>query len=112
MELGKRLRALREAKGLSQGDIERRSGLLRSYISRVEGGYTAPSLSTLEKFAKALEVEPYQLLFQGEGKPSAPKAPEQVSSGKPVKRLVKMFEGMSNANRKLLLSMAAKLGKH
>ncbi|MGB7590079.1 MAG: helix-turn-helix transcriptional regulator, partial [Terriglobia bacterium] len=50
MELGKRLRALREAKGLSQGDIERRSGLLRSYISRVEGGYTAPSLSTLEKF--------------------------------------------------------------
>jgi transcriptional regulator with XRE-family HTH domain len=111
MELGKRLRALRETKGLSQGDIERRSGLLRSYISRVEGGYTAPSLSTLEKFSKALEVETYQLLFQGEGKPTVPKVSEQVGAGKPVKRLVKMFEGMSHANRKLLLTMAAQLSK-
>jgi hypothetical protein len=51
-------------------------------------------------------------LFHEEGKPSAPKIPEQVSWGKPVKRLVKMFEGMSSANRKLLLSMAAKLSKH
>jgi hypothetical protein len=66
----------------------------------------------MEKFAKALEVEPYQLLFQGEGKPGAPKVVEQAGSGKPVKRLVKMFEGMSSANRKLLLSMAAKLSKH
>jgi transcriptional regulator with XRE-family HTH domain len=112
MDVGKRLRQLREAKGLSQGDIERRSGLLRSYISRVEGGYTAPSLATLEKFSKALEVEPYQLLFQGEGKPSAPKVPEQASLGKPVKRLLKSFESMSSTNRKLLMTMAAKLAKH
>ena len=66
----------------------------------------------MEKFAKALEVEPYQLLFHGEGKPGAPKVAEQGGAGKPVKRLVKMFEGMSSANRKLLLSMAAKLSKH
>jgi transcriptional regulator with XRE-family HTH domain len=112
MDVGKRLRQIREVKGLSQGDIERRSGLLRSYISRVEGGYTAPSLSTLEKFAKALEIEPYQLLFQGEGKPAAPKVPEQVNLGKPVKRLVKYFESMTSANRRLLLSMADKLAKH
>jgi transcriptional regulator with XRE-family HTH domain len=112
MDVGKRLRQLREVKGLSQGDIERRSGLLRSYISRVEGGYTAPSLATLEKFSKALEVEPYQLLFQGEGKPTAPKVPEQVSLGKPVKRLVKCFESMSSTNRRLLMSMAEKLAKH
>ena len=92
MDVGKRLRQLREIKGLSQGDIERRSGLLRSYISRVEGGYTAPSLATLEKFSKALEIEPYQLLFLGEGKPAAPKVPEQMNMGKPVKRLVKCFE--------------------
>src|SRR2546422_1117271 len=64
MDIGKRIRQLREVKGLSQGDIERRSGLLRSYISRVEGGYTTPSLATLDKFAKALEVQTYQLLFQ------------------------------------------------
>ncbi len=112
MDVGKRLRQLREVKGLSQGDIERRSGLLRSYISRVEGGYTAPSLQTLEKFAKALEIEPYQLLFQGEGKPTSPKVPDQINLGKPVKRLIKSFEAMSSTNRRLLLSMADKLARH
>jgi transcriptional regulator with XRE-family HTH domain len=111
MDIGKRLRELREAKGLSQGDIERRSGLLRSYISRVEGGYTAPSLATLEKFSKALEVEPYQLLYRGEGRPVALKTPEQVGLSKPVKKLAKLFEGMSSSNRKALLMLAAKLGK-
>jgi transcriptional regulator with XRE-family HTH domain len=112
MDVGKRLRQLREVKGLSQGDIERRSGLLRSYISRVEGGYTAPSIQTLEKFSKALEVEPYQLLFLGEGKPSAPKIPDQVNLSKPVKKLIKAFEMMSSTNRRLFLSMAEKLAKH
>jgi transcriptional regulator with XRE-family HTH domain len=111
MDIAKRLRQLREAKALSQGDIERRSGLLRSYISRVEGGYTAPSLSTLEKFAKALEVQPYQLLFQGEGRPAVPKMPEQSGLSKPAKRLVKLFEGMPSTNRKLLLAMASKFAK-
>ena len=111
MDISKRLRELREAKGLSQGDIERRSGLLRSYISRVEGGYTAPSVATLEKFAKALEIEPYQLLFQGEGRPAALKVPAQGGVSKPVRRLAKIFEGMSSSNRKLLLTLAAKLAK-
>ena len=111
MNIGKRLRALREARGLSQGDIERRSGLLRSYISRVEGGYTTPSLSTLEKFAKALEIEPYQLFFQGEGRPSAAKLPEQPVTSKPLKKLIKIYEGMSSTSRKLLLTMASKMVK-
>jgi transcriptional regulator with XRE-family HTH domain len=111
MNIAKRLRELREAKGLSQGDIERRSGLLRSYISRVEGGYTAPSLSTLEKFAKALDVEPYQLLYAGKGRPAGPKVPEQTGASKPVKKLAKLFEEMSSPNRKLLLSLATKLEK-
>ena len=111
MNISKRLRELREAKGLSQGDIERKSGLLRSYISRVEGGYTAPSLSTLEKFAKALDVEPYQLLYAGKARPSGPKVPEQSTPSKPVQKLVKLFEEMSSPNRKLILTLASKLGK-
>lgn len=110
MDIGKRIRTLREAKGLSQGDIEKRSGLLRSYISRVEGGYTAPSLTTLDKFAKALEVEPYQLLFRG-GHPTAPKVPPQANQSKSVRKLLKSFEGMTTANRKLLLTLASKLTK-
>ena len=111
MNIGKRLRSLRESRNLSQGDIERRSGLLRSYISRVEGGYTVPSLSTLEKFAKALEVEPYQLLFQGDGRALAPKLPEQAGTSKPLKKLTKIYEGMSSTSRKLLLTMASKMAK-
>ncbi len=109
MDIGKRIRTLREGKGLSQGDIEKRSGLLRSYISRVEGGYTAPSLATLGKFAKALEVEPYQLLFRGGSHPTAPRIPPQANQSKSVRRLVKSFESMTTANRKLILTLASKL---
>jgi transcriptional regulator with XRE-family HTH domain len=111
MDVGKRIRMLREAKGLSQGDIEKRSGLLRSYISRVEGGYTAPSLSTLDKFAKALEVDSYQLLFQGGGQPSAARIPHQSGQSKSARKLTKYFENMSTGNRKLLLILASKLSK-
>lgn len=49
-------RALRGAKNLSQGDIEKRTGLIRCYVSRVENGHTVPALKTLEKFARALEL--------------------------------------------------------
>jgi transcriptional regulator with XRE-family HTH domain len=111
MDIGKRIRTLREAKGLSQGDIEKRSGLLRSYISRVEGGYTAPSLTTLEKFAKALGVEPYQLLFRGGGHPTAARIPPQANQPKSLRRLIKAFESMTTANRKLILTLASKLGR-
>ncbi|HVA01980.1 MAG TPA: helix-turn-helix transcriptional regulator [Terriglobia bacterium] len=111
MDIGKRIRTLREAKGLSQGDIEKRSGLLRSYISRVEGGYTAPSLTTLDKFAKALEVEPYQLLFHGGGHPLAARVPPHTSQSKSMRKLAKYFENMSTANRKLILTLASKLSR-
>src|SRR5580658_6702468 len=67
MVIGDRLRDLREEKQLSQGDIERRTGLLRCYISRVENGHTVPSLETLEKFARALEVSIYQLFYDADG---------------------------------------------
>ncbi|HXG20700.1 MAG TPA: helix-turn-helix transcriptional regulator [Methylomirabilota bacterium] len=48
------MRAIREAKKLSQGDVEHRTGLLRAYVSRVENGHTVPAIETLEKFARAL----------------------------------------------------------
>ena len=62
MVIGDRLRLLRQEKDFSQGEIEKRTGLLRSYISRVENGHTVPSIGTLEKFARALEVPVYQLV--------------------------------------------------
>jgi transcriptional regulator with XRE-family HTH domain len=57
---------LRETKQLSQGDVEKRTGLLRCYISRVENGHTVPVIETLEKMALALEVPMYRLFHDGE----------------------------------------------
>ena len=65
MVIGDRLKQLRESKKLSQGDIEKRTGLLRCYISRVENGHTVPAVETLEKMARALEVPMYQLFSCG-----------------------------------------------
>ncbi|HUI40442.1 MAG TPA: helix-turn-helix transcriptional regulator [Terriglobia bacterium] len=61
MDIGARLRKLREDKHLSQGDIENRCGLLRCYISRVENGHTVPSIETLERLSGALEVPLFRL---------------------------------------------------
>jgi len=67
MLIGMRLRLLREEKGLSQGAIEEKTGLMRCYLSRIENGHTVPSLETLEKLAAALEVPLYQLFRPSEG---------------------------------------------
>ena len=69
MFIGARIRQIRQEKGLSQGDIEEATGLLRCYISRVEHGHTVPSLETLERFAAALDVPLYQLFYRGEEPP-------------------------------------------
>ena len=66
MQIGQKLRELREAKEFSQGVIEKRTGLLRCYVSRVENRQTAPSVDTLEKWARALEVPLYKLFHDGE----------------------------------------------
>jgi transcriptional regulator with XRE-family HTH domain len=70
MIIGDRLRVVREEKKFSQGDIEKRTGLLRCYISRVENGHTIPSIETLEKLARALEIPLYKLFYDGEALPA------------------------------------------
>jgi transcriptional regulator with XRE-family HTH domain len=67
-----RLRALRENRKLSQGDVEKRTGLLSCYISRVENGHTVPTVETLEKMARALEVPMYQLFYDRSQPPKLP----------------------------------------
>jgi transcriptional regulator with XRE-family HTH domain len=79
--IGERLRALREEKKFSQGDIEKKkTGLLRCYVSRVENGHTVASVETLEKFARALEVPMYQLFYDGEEPPKLPNLPKRKSA--------------------------------
>jgi transcriptional regulator with XRE-family HTH domain len=67
--IGERLRTIRESQNLSQGDIEKRTGLTRCYTSRVENGHTVPSIETLAKFAQALDVPLYQIFYDGEAEP-------------------------------------------
>jgi transcriptional regulator with XRE-family HTH domain len=115
-----RLRELRENKKLSQGDIEKRTGLLRAYISRVENGHTVPSIETLEKLARALEVPLYQVFYDGEKPPQLPnllkgkKSDDIVwgSKGRDAIYLHKLRKCLSKAgdkDRKILLSVAQKL---
>jgi transcriptional regulator with XRE-family HTH domain len=80
MIIGERIRLLRESKKLSQGDIEKRTGLLRCYISRVENGHTVPAIETLEKLARAMEVPLYQLFYDGEEPPELPNLPKRKSA--------------------------------
>jgi transcriptional regulator with XRE-family HTH domain len=117
MVIGERLRSLREEKHLSQGQIEKRSGLLRCYISRVEHGYTVPSIETLEKMSRALEVPLYQLFYEGDGLPKLPKPIREQSRGKSVKegRLMAKFHRLlshtDESDRQLLLHMARKMAR-
>src|SRR5580658_7481828 len=69
MLIGERLRALREQKKLSQGDIELRTGLLRCYVSRVVNGHTVPAVETLEKLARAIGIAMYQLFYDSDSAP-------------------------------------------
>ncbi len=72
MVIGEKLRALREERKMSQGDIEKSTGVLRCYISRIENGHTIPSLETLERFAAALDVPLYKLFYSGNGDSNTP----------------------------------------
>ncbi|MFZ0522612.1 MAG: helix-turn-helix domain-containing protein [Candidatus Acidiferrales bacterium] len=119
MVIAERLKALRELKNMSQGDIEKRTGLLRCYISRVENGHTVPAIETLEKLARAMEVPMYQLFYDGE-KPPAPKIPMPKTekgwgnSGHDAKTLDKFRRLLGRADEadlKLLLFMAQKMSQ-
>jgi transcriptional regulator with XRE-family HTH domain len=120
MIIGERLRLLREEKNLSQGDIEQRTGLLRSYISRVENGHTIPAVETLEKMARALEMPLYQVLYDG---PQTPKPTVRTevsggdswgSSGKDARSLTKLqryLSQMTPRNRRILMAVVSQLLK-
>jgi transcriptional regulator with XRE-family HTH domain len=120
MIIGDRLRSLREAKKLSQGEIEKRTGLLRCYTSRVENGHTVPAISTLEKFARALEVPLYQLMYDGEEPPVAlkgrtgKKKDEFGDSGKNARLLDKfrrLLAKIDDRDRQVLLTTLQKMAK-
>ena len=122
MVISDRLRELRESKKLSQGDIEKRTGLLRCYISRVENGHSVPAIETLEKLARALEVPLYQLFYDGEKPHQLPnllkrKTSDEIvwgSSGKSARYLHELRKCLSKTadrDRKILLGFAQKVAR-
>ena len=120
--IGDRLRALREEKKFSQGDVEKRTGLLRCYISRVENGHTVPAVETLEKFARALGVPMYQLFYDGNEPPKVPNLPKRKTAddlawgkkGKDARLLsqfCRLFSKMEDDELRMVLFMAQKMAR-
>ena len=121
MVISTRLRSLREERKFSQGDIEKRTGLLRCYISRVENGHTVPSIETLEKLAAALEIPLYQLFYEGEEPPPLPNLSKRTSAEELVLdaeaqkenrfflKVRRLLAKIDERDRQLLLYMAQKL---
>jgi transcriptional regulator with XRE-family HTH domain len=119
--IGTRLKKLREEKNFSQGHIEKRTGLLRCYISRIENGHTVPSLETLERLAAALEIPLYMLFYEGDQPPPLPnlsqrKTTEELANddGSPkdwrfFEKVKRLISRINEKDRRLLLHMAQKL---
>ena len=121
MILSERLRTIREQRNMTQGEIEERTGLKRSYVSRIEHGRTIPSLETLEKFAKALEVPLYQFFYEGEEPPKTASLPQAVQatdgdhwgldgeSARYVHRLSLLLRRIKGNDRRMLIHFASQV---
>src|SRR5271156_1302953 len=118
MIIGEKLKTLRAKKNMSQGDVEKRTGLLRCYLSRIENGHTIPSVDTLEKMARALEIPMYRF-FTDEEHVKKPNIPAEFVPSRAVRSkqdqelraLAKLLSRMNDKDRGILLHMASKMAK-
>jgi transcriptional regulator with XRE-family HTH domain len=118
MEIGRKLKKLREDKNLSQGDVEKKTGLLRCYTSRVENGYTVPSVDTLEKYARALEVPLYRFFTDGQAvkgltlpatNGNGAHWGERGEERRELKQFAKALSRMNPRKQKLLFAIAQRM---
>ena len=107
--LAKRLGQLRNAKGLSQTVVAKRSGLAQTYVSRIERGHLTPTLPLLERLAKCLKVELYQIFLVRGVKSESPVFPLNVPSGSQERSLLQTFREMTREDRSLLMYMARQM---
>lgn len=122
MLIGQKLKEIRESRNLSQGDIEELTGLLRCYTSRVENGHTVPSVQTLEKYARALEVPLYKLFYDGKSPIKKPNLLAVNNDGalwgaegkerRELRLFAKALSRMNHKKRKLLFALAQKMASH
>ncbi len=105
--IGTTIRAFRLQKGMSQGDIEKRTGLLRCYLSRVENGHTVPSLDTLAKIASALDL-PLSQFFSEEVVREVPGLSLNEDEIRFLTQIQRYSAHLSESDRRLLLAMVRK----
>ena len=104
MNLGEAIRKIRQTKGLSQGEMQKRTGILRSYLSRVENGHTVPSLATLQRLASAMGVALADFFAaDGEAPLAAPAAAD--GSSEYLVELKNYLPQLSSQQRQELLEM-------
>jgi transcriptional regulator with XRE-family HTH domain len=105
---------------MSQGDIEKRTGLIRCYISRLENGHTIPNLATLEKLAAAFDVPLWKIFYEGD-QPARPALrsrdldQSETVPGRDRKfyvKLARLLGRMNERNRHLLFYAAEKMARH
>jgi transcriptional regulator with XRE-family HTH domain len=108
LQIGTSIRTFRLQKGLSQGDIEKKTGLLRCYLSRVENGHTVPSLDTLSKIARALDLPITQ--FFAEESPNRQSKLKELSDEELrfLNQIRRYSSNLSDSDRRLLLAMVKK----
>jgi transcriptional regulator with XRE-family HTH domain len=111
INIGTTIRGYRLQKGLSQGDIEKRTGLLRCYLSRVENGHTVPSLETLQKIARALDLQLSEFFAEeiiGREMSSLNLGEDEIRFLTQVQRY---SAHLSESDRRLLLAMVRKFAQ-
>jgi transcriptional regulator with XRE-family HTH domain len=111
MNIGTTIRGYRLQKGMSQGDIEKKTGLLRCYLSRVENGHTVPSLETLQKIARALDLQLSEFFAEevvGKDMGGLNLNEEEIRFLTQVQRY---SSHLSDSDRRLLLAMVRKFAQ-
>jgi transcriptional regulator with XRE-family HTH domain len=113
MNIGDTIRNYRLQKGMSQGDIEKRTGLLRCYLSRVENGHTIPSLDTLAKIAGAMDL-PLSQFFADANHSNGSKGLPQLSDDELrfLSQIRRYSSNLNDSDRKLVLAMVKKMAAH
>ena len=110
MNIGETVRNYRLQKGMSQGDIEKRTGLLRCYLSRVENGHTIPSLDTLAKIATAMDLPLAQFFNEHEGE-NGGKTPPHLAEEEVrfLTQIRRYSSSLNDSDRKLVIAMVKKM---
>jgi transcriptional regulator with XRE-family HTH domain len=110
MNIGETIRNYRLQKNMSQGDIEKRTGLLRCYLSRVENGHTIPSLDTLAKIAGSMDL-PLAQFFADTAENGAAKTGPQLTEDEVrfLSQIRRYSPNLNDSDRKLVIAMVKKM---